>query len=508
MLRGHETLLRLVGKRRKLHPSTLSLSSGAVAVQEHELVCVSTDIVKTSSCAEVKVSFTKIDRADEEAGAWDWVQCPICRKSIQGTDSAINNHVDMCLLWGTKRKSTQLTLFSSLDRIKETSGSDLSKKGKKQNDTEKMTSAYKIRSDPLPSSSCEVEIPWVVEECLESAVPSGGSELVKGSMSGRAEEDAPCTSTTSCNGFLVPHLRKRSNKGEAFTMADGDGGTISFHRNGYKEALPLECVISRGQGESVGPGILPTTTVKPNLEVECSAHLGIWGVETQEAPAMVCTHNCHCTTVSSMPANGAHIAVSEDRIKVKVPAADVEYPEREFDGSQRIEEYKHLVGVMQTLIVGRKYNQETVCEGMEVALLRDPENPKDPSAIKVISFNMELMLGHLPRRVAHHLSVLLDKSLVQIKGSVISVPESMFEAVPVKLDCRRKNFEPMYDNLLAKDWHQAVEASLVPSISQSNLRKYQTNFLCLLQTVLDRDSHLFSDDEQAFLSMHICPNEL
>jgi hypothetical protein len=26
MLRGHETLLRLVGKRRKLHPSTLSLS--------------------------------------------------------------------------------------------------------------------------------------------------------------------------------------------------------------------------------------------------------------------------------------------------------------------------------------------------------------------------------------------------------------------------------------------------------------------------------------------------
>ncbi len=91
---------------------------------------------------------------------------------------------------------------------------------------------------------------------------------------------------------------------------------------------------------------------------------------------------------------------------------------------------------------------------------------------------------------------------------MISVPESMFEAVPVKLDCRRKNFEPMYDNLLAKDWHQAVEASLVPSMSQSNLHKYQTNFLCLLQTVLDRDSHLFSDDEQAFLSMHICPNEL
>lgn len=76
-----------------LIPRLCGLMQGAVAVQEHELVCVSTDIVKTSSCAEVKVSFTKIDRADEEAGAWDWVQCPICRKSIQGTDSAINNHV-------------------------------------------------------------------------------------------------------------------------------------------------------------------------------------------------------------------------------------------------------------------------------------------------------------------------------------------------------------------------------------------------------------------------------
>lgn len=54
---------------------------------------------------------------------------------------------------------------------------------------------------------------------------------------------------------------------------------------------------------------------------------------------------------------------------------------------------------------------------------------------------------------------------------------------------------------LTKGWHDVREATLVPLLRQSSVVKYEANFLCLLQTVLDQDSNLFSDEERAFLSM-------
>ena len=53
---------------------------------------------------------------------------------------------------------------------------------------------------------------------------------------------------------------------------------------------------------------------------------------------------------------------------------------------------------------------------------------------------------------------------------------------------------------LTKGWHAVREATLVPLLRQSSVVKYEANFLCLLQTVLEHDSNLFSDKERAFLS--------
>lgn len=58
----------------------------------------------------------------------------------------------------------------------------------------------------------------------------------------------------------------------------------------------------------------------------------------------------------------------------------------------------------------------------------------------------------------------------------------------------------MNKETLTKGWHDVREAALVPLLRQSSIVKYEANFLCLLQTVLDQDSTLFSDDERAFLS--------
>ncbi|WOL02516.1 fanconi-associated nuclease [Canna indica] len=41
----------------------------------------------------------------------EWVTCPVCGRSIRGTDYSVNSHLDACLTRGTKRKLTQCTLL-------------------------------------------------------------------------------------------------------------------------------------------------------------------------------------------------------------------------------------------------------------------------------------------------------------------------------------------------------------------------------------------------------------
>lgn len=78
----------------------------------------------------------------------------------------------------------------------------------------------------------------------------------------------------------------------------------------------------------------------------------------------------------------------------------------------------------------------------------------------------------------------------------MTVPEDVFEAVPIKVILEKKNLEPAFEEIISKCWQGALAASLVPP----KQFKYEANFLCLLQTVLERDSHLLNFDEQTFLS--------
>ena len=42
-----------------------------------------------------------------------------------------------------------------------------------------------------------------------------------------------------------------------------------------------------------------------------------------------------------------------------------------------------VVGDIDTRIIGRKFSMEAVCEGMQLAFVRDADNPKDSNAVKV-----------------------------------------------------------------------------------------------------------------------------
>ncbi|EEE65177.1 hypothetical protein OsJ_20287 [Oryza sativa Japonica Group] len=107
--------------------------------------------------------------------------------------------------------------------------------------------------------------------------------------------------------------------------------------------------------------------------------------------------------------------------------------------------------VVDTVIVGRRFHENIeLQEGASITLLRDPQNAKDPDAIKVLyaGYECEQMLGYLPRELAKVLAPLLDRHYIECEGCVVGVPEQQLDHVPIQLKCQKYTDEnETYDDL-------------------------------------------------------------
>ena len=98
----------------------------------------------------------------------------------------------------------------------------------------------------------------------------------------------------------------------------------------------------------------------------------------------------------------------------------------------------------QTSIVGRRFRTNTTCtKHTQVALVRQPGNPKDSNAIQVIDTARHAILGYLPREIAQHLAGLLDAGSVKVTATV-DEPKSVAAAVPILLEVSTSYLCPKY----------------------------------------------------------------
>ncbi|XP_072071714.1 fanconi-associated nuclease 1 homolog isoform X2 [Arachis hypogaea] len=115
MLTGRESLVRLIGKRRRFLPNRHSILSQTLPPNQS---CF--DICSDNSGSGIQLgkdddlkrlkSFG--DNEHENAlSSSSVVDCPVCGSKIPGNNNEINSHLDACLLRGTKRKLTQRTLL-------------------------------------------------------------------------------------------------------------------------------------------------------------------------------------------------------------------------------------------------------------------------------------------------------------------------------------------------------------------------------------------------------------
>ncbi|KAL2959400.1 hypothetical protein AAZX31_18G265100 [Glycine max] len=164
-----------------------------------------------------------------------------------------------------------------------------------------------------------------------------------------------------------------------------------------------------------------------------------------------------------------------------------------------------LGATFETFIVGRKYadNPEEMCAGAAISFLRDPQNVKDPNAIKVVSADSVCgkSLGFLPRELAQYLSPLIDNYGFGFQGHVTSVPKHSLDIVPIQIMCHRtSDGESKYANETFKClWKNAQRVVEFASRNPPSSVKYQLNFGLMLHEVLRNNIHLLTEDEKTYM---------
>ncbi|XP_024516582.1 helicase-like transcription factor [Selaginella moellendorffii] len=101
-------------------------------------------------------------------------------------------------------------------------------------------------------------------------------------------------------------------------------------------------------------------------------------------------------------------------------SASQEVVEVEDDSGEEEEEAEAiLVGCLTVNVVGLRYYHGTVTNGEMVQLVREPTNPYDSNAIRVLNIRGD-QVGHVEKNKAMHLAPLVDQNLAFLEGIVPS----------------------------------------------------------------------------------------
>ncbi|GJU94765.1 fanconi-associated nuclease 1 homolog isoform X1 [Tanacetum coccineum] len=160
--------------------------------------------------------------------------------------------------------------------------------------------------------------------------------------------------------------------------------------------------------------------------------------------------------------------------------------------------------LLATFIVGRRYGEEVELRtGDTISLCRDPENTKDPNAVKVLSAESSKVLGYIPRELAQHLSKLMDTFGLNFEGHIKLVPEQSRAVVPIQIWCEENTLSSELEGEKVQVFKSLCRhVTTAVTLSEAfplGMVKYQNNFCLLLQEVLKTTPHVFTHDEKTLL---------
>ncbi|KAI4976823.1 hypothetical protein ZWY2020_050430 [Hordeum vulgare] len=382
MLTGRESLVRLIGRRRR-SPLPAPLAA-ALLSPSHQA-----DDAGAGEAAAAGPSSSVGGGAGAEP-----VACPVCAEFIPGSDYCVNTHLDICLSRGAKRKLTQSSLLD-------------------------FRFSKKTTVEPTPDIANNVGEAQN-KGLMDEDVSTDGEFCSMNSDTGSPENSAAALLTGCLDGS--PGISEMHN---TCTPSNAGLPNMKNDENGDTDEKLSSCLLSTGT-ISVSIGACPDTDSSTTVAVD-------------------------------------------------------------------------------TVIVGRRFRESfELQEGMGIAVLRDPQNAKDPDAVKVLYAGSDCgqMLGYLPRELAKVLAPLLDTHFVECQGFVAGLPEQQLDNVPIQLTCQKcENDNQNYEDLR---YQQSLWENFLGVVRNGNFRepssaRYQTNFNTMLLDVMTNHTHLFSDTETSFL---------
>ncbi|KAL3700576.1 hypothetical protein R1sor_018598 [Riccia sorocarpa] len=511
MLRGHDSLTRLIGKRRKLSLAALSPNKRVLSVAKKE---VEEDISPlTTFVKDERVSFVKDERAETQYTAESYLyQQTATRGHSEVVDGA--SCISSCKVEEVVVKSETETCSV---RSHSTSGSDLASTCRTGSSQQTAMTGRKPKSKQATLS--RFFNPGVKKYFC--ATPSAQGQAVAeeahlNRVTVKIEEsvaERPLQSPASSRSRLKLKRVKTEIKQEVDSWGDSQENnslqvctSVSVVENGLEKAgtstQQLQVVYKEEKLNSGCTGSLNSVKKETTDCCACSCHYPTLKTENLDGSERNIETGNYILGVSSV---GDPLATVEEAVpSVPCQPHSQEMSDRVSSPSQTDKD--SMVGVLDTRIVGRRYNRRVPCTvGMKVTVLREPDNPVDPNAIKIVPLESPLgpALGHLPKEISAHLSPLLDKGIVHVQGLVASVPEKSYADVPLKLSftasktCGDLSLLDAEESL--RGMNLAIESSSAPKSDAASVSRYQQNFLAVVQTVLDRDSHLFTVEETEYL---------
>ncbi|KAJ1258223.1 hypothetical protein BS78_10G058700 [Paspalum vaginatum] len=393
MLTGRESLVRLIGRRRRS-----PLPASLIAVLSPSSPSPSASVAQGGGGAGSGGA------AGGEAGSTpggiggvgaEWVACPVCSESIRGSDYCVNTHLDMCLARGTKRKLTQSTLLN-------------------------FRFSKKVSAEPM-ANSLDNEAEAENMKRNNEDLSSGQAFFSLDSGIGSSKAGANISSPTCLNGSL------------------GTSETISTYESSIAVLSNVKDAVNDGAVEHCSSSMLPTMVTSCSIDA--------------------------CADMDSSP-----------------------------------------VVAVDTVIVGRRfYENIELREDASITFLRDPQNAKDPDAIKVLYAASESgeTLGYLPRELAKVLAPLMDKHYVECEGFIVGLCEQQFGNVPIQITIQKcktdneRNDDPKHWQSL---WENFVSTVKSGNFQRPSSARYQNNFNLMIADVMANHAHVFSDIEKSFLA--------
>eukprot|EP00850_Spirogloea_muscicola_P018365 SM000167S02978 [mRNA] locus=s167:251131:256223:- [translate_table: standard] len=457
MLRGHQTLQRIVGKRRRLAPRPSvspvrapqpprppwrrqseamrrALTSDLALKHEWAALTIFVALAARQGLGAAGDAGALHDVASAAGGPpeTEWLQpaaapaagngggrisCPVCGLTIAGFDSAINEHIDECLASGGKPAQGAAA--------------------KRRRRTRQVTLAHF-------GSNCSF----------------GTTQLVPG----QSDLDSP--SPGACDGSWAP---------PASSLAP------PIHDNGSDDCA---AVVDLAITTSV-------RTAQQHLEQPL----------LRSAPC-----SCECHGVAPPADDGEQSDTIDDRELANDQLAETLAMALETSIVGR--RFRQSAACHQGLAVRLEREPGNSADPNSIfVLLLDLQVVQDRPAAEA------LVLGHVPRAVALHLAPILQTQLVSVQGVVMSTPKRPTGPAAITLSCMANGSLQLLDvaRKVAGSWQAALEAAKAegsPSSSSessdadpraSGLRAVR-KFALFLTTVLERDGHLFDKPETTFLT--------